>query len=158
VLIFFKPKILISPHICKGRLNDSDPTEYYFIKTINISLFSAYDIRFELLHTDKYTAENGQMHTRNTSLMLIADKASHIPGYRPGWIRKNVPYAVRVRTTEKLSEILRNDYKSVKIKVSLRYGLTVLSKVKTKEYTDTSQVKTGRFRYGLNYGVLPNYY
>lgn len=157
VLILFKPKILISPHICKGRLNDTDPDEYYFIKLINISLFSAYDIKFELLQADKYTAENGQMHTRNTSLILVADKASHIPGYRPSWLRKNAPYAVRVRTTENLREILRNDYKSVKIKVSLRHGLTGLSKVKTKEYTDTSQVKNGRFRYGLKFGVLPNF-
>lgn len=157
VLIFFKPKILISPHICKGRLNDTDPHDYYFIKVINISFFSAYDIKFELPQTDKYTAENGQMHIRNTSLLLVADKASHIAGYRPSWLRKNAAYAVRIRTTENLVEILRNDYKSVQIKISLRHGLTGLSKVKTKEYTDTSQVKTGRFKYGLKFGVLPSY-
>ena len=157
VLIFFKPKILISPHICKGRLNDTDPSDYYFIKVVNISFFSAYDLKFELLQTDKYIAENGQMHTRNTPLMLVADKASHIPGYLPSRLRKNAPYAVRIRTTENLIELLRNDYKSIKIKVSLRHGLTGLSKVKTKEYTDTSQVKNGRFKYGLKFGVLPNY-
>jgi hypothetical protein len=122
-----------------------------------VSFFSAYDIKVELVHTDKYTAENGQMHTRDTSLKLAVDKGSHIPGYRPSWLRKNAPYAIRLRTTENLMEILRNDYKSVKIKVSLRHGLTGLSKVKTKEYTDTSQVKKGRFRYGLKFGVLPNY-
>lgn len=157
VLILFKPKILVSPHICKGKLNDADPTEYYFIKMINISFFSAYDIKVELLQTDKYTAENGQMHIREKLLVLVVDKASHIPGYLPSWLRKNAPYAVRIRTTENLVEILKNDYKSVKIRVSLRHGLTGLSKVKTKEYTDTSQVRRGRFKYGLKFGVLSDF-
>ncbi len=53
VLFLFKPKIKISPHICKGRLIESDPSDYYFIKIINYSLFSAYDIKFELIQVER---------------------------------------------------------------------------------------------------------
>lgn len=154
VLIFFKPKILVSPHICKGRLNDTDTTIYYFIKIINISLFSAHDIKIDLELVDKYVAENSQMNTRQTQLTLVCDRGSHIPGYRPSWWRKNAPYAVRIRSTENLTELLADDHKSIRVKISLRHGLTGLVKVKTKEYTDPSHIKSGRFKYGLNFGIL----
>ena len=102
ILLLFKPKILISPHICKGRLVDGDETDYYFIKMINYSLFGAYDVKVELLQSETYTSEKGQMNTRNRSLSLVVNEISHIPGYRPSWIRKNAPYAIRVRTTDQL--------------------------------------------------------
>lgn len=152
VLILFKPKIRISPFVCKGKFMEGDNTDYYFIKLINISLFSAYDISIELLEVDRYPTPNGQMNNRFRPLTLVLSHVSHIPGYRPSWLRKNAPYAVRVRTTEKLDAILSNDYKSVMVKVSLRHGLTGLVKVHSKEYTDSIQIKNGKFDYGLKFG------
>jgi len=154
LLILFKPKILISPNICKGKLNDSDPNEYYFIKIINYSLFNAFDVKAELIQNETYTSEKKQLNTRNTSLSLVVGQVSHIPGYRPSWLRKNAPYAIRVRTIDALEPILNDDHKSVIIKVSLRHGLTGLAKVKTREYSDISHLKKGRFKYGLTFGVL----
>ena len=152
VLFFFKPKVRISPYICKGKFVDDDSTDYYFIKLVNVSLFSAYDISIELLEVDRYPTSNGQMNNRFRPLRLVLNHVSHIPGYRPSWMRKNAPYAIRVRSAEDLSDILRNDYKSVMVKVSLRHGLTGLVKVHSKEYTDSDQIKNGKFGYGLKFG------
>lgn len=154
VLILFKPKLIISKHICRGKLANADPAVYYFIKIINWSLFGAYDVKVELLQNEKYTSERGQMNSRNTSLSLVVSEISHIPGYLPSWVRKNAPYAIRVRSTDNLESILDDDHKSVLIKISAKHGLTGLVKVKTREYTDSSQLKIGRFKYGLNFGVL----
>lgn len=154
VLILFKPKIRLSPFVCKGKYMEGDETQYYFIKMINVSLFSAYDVTVELLEVDRYPTQNGQMNDRLRPLTLVLSHISHIPGYRPSWIRKNAPYAIRVRTSEDLNRILSNDYKSVMVKVSLRHGLTGLVKVHTKEYTECSQIKNGKFEYGLKFGSL----
>jgi hypothetical protein len=154
VLILFKPKIRISPFICKGKYMDGDDTDYYFIKLINISLFSAYDVSFELLEVDRYPTPNGQMNNRFRPLSLVLNHVSHIPGYRPSSLRKNAPYAVRIRTSEDINKILANDYKSVMVKVSLKHGLTGLVKVHSKEYTDSIQIKTGKFEYGLKFGSI----
>jgi hypothetical protein len=154
VLLFFKPKIRISPFVCKGKFIEGDCIDYFFIKLVNVSLFSAYDIIIELLEVDRYPTSNGQMNQRFRPLTLVLNHISHIPGYRPSWIRKNAPYAIRVRTTEDLTNILINDYKSVMVKISLRHGLTGLVKVHSKEYIDTDQIKSGKFNYGLKFGSL----
>lgn len=152
VLLLFKPKVRISPFVCKGTFTDGK--EYYFIKIINVSLFSAYDVCFELLEVDMYPSANGKINDRLQPLSLVLNKVSHIPGYRPSWIRKKAPYAIRIRTAENLESILTNDYKLVKVKVSLRHGLTGLVKVHSKEYTECSEISTGKFGYGLKFGSV----
>jgi hypothetical protein len=133
---------------------EGDDNDYYFIKLINISLFSAYDVSVELLEVDRYPTTNGQMNNRYRPLTVVLSHVSNIPGYRPSWLRRNAPYAVRIRTTEDFSKILTNDYKSVMVKISLKHGLTGLVKVVTKEYIDCSQIKNGKFDYGLKFGSI----
>lgn len=152
LLILFKPKLIISPFVCKYTYVDGK--EYFFIKMINISCFSAHDIKIELLEVDRYSAANGQMNQRFRPLSVVLDHVSHIPGYRPSWLRKNAPYAIIFRTSEDINSILTNDYKAIMIKVSLRHGLTGLVKVATKEYTDETQIKNGKFKYGLKFGSI----
>lgn len=124
---------------------------YYFFKLINISLFSAYDVYIELLEVDRYPVANGQMNNRFRSLSLVSNRVSNIPGYLPSWVRKNAPYAITVRSTEDLHCLLKNEYKSIMIKVTLRHGLTGLVKVHSKEYANTAQIKNGKFNYGLKF-------
>lgn len=153
VLFLFKPKIKLCPFICKSNYKNSEE-EFYFFKLINYSLFSAYDIYIELLEVDRYPISNGQMNSRFTHLSLVLDRVSNIPGYRPSWITKNAPYAVVVRSNADISNVLKNDYQSVMIKITLRHGLTGLVKVHTKEFTEASQIKKGKFNYGLNFGPV----
>jgi len=152
VLFLFKPKIRISPFLCKYKFSDFDQRDYYFIKIVNISLFSAYDVQVELLQVDWTPAGNNQMNNRYTSLSLVRGSISHIPGYRPSWMRKNAPYAIRVRTAENIANILEDEYKSVMVQVSLRHGLTGLVRVVSREFASASDVKTSKFKYGLKFG------
>ena len=154
VLFFFKPKLKISPIICKGKHIDGDDTDYYFIKLINTSIFSAYDVSIELLEVDRYPIQNGHMNSRFRPLNLVLNRISHIAGYKPSWLRKNAPYAIKIRTTENLNSILANSQKSVMVQVSLRHGLTGLVKIHSKEYIDTTQIKNGKFEYGKKFGTI----
>lgn len=150
VLFLFKPKIRLSPFICKSNYNDG-ADNYYFFKMINISIFSAYDVSIELLEVDRYPVSNGQMNSRYRDLTLVSNKVSSIPGYLPSWLRKNAPYAITFRSTENLESLLNNEYKSVMIQITLRHGLTGLVKVCSKEYSNKSDIKNGKFNYGLKF-------
>lgn len=150
VLFFFKPKIRLSPFICKSQYNDGIDY-FYFFKMVNVSLFSAYDVSIELLEVDRYPISNGQMNNRFRQLTLVSNRVSSIPGYLPSWIRKNAPYALTFRSTEDLEKLLGNDYKSIMIQVTLRHGLTGLVKVHAKEYSNKSDIRIGKFNYGLKF-------
>jgi hypothetical protein len=43
---------------------------------------------------------------------------------------------------------------SVQIQISLRHGLTGLTKVFIQEYSDISQIRDGKFTYGSKFGVM----
>lgn len=149
VLLLFKPKIKLSPFICKSTYNGNET--FYFFKLVNVSVFSAYDVSIELLEVDRYLLPNGHMNDRFRQLTLVLNKVSNIPGYLPSWLRKNAPYAITVRSSENLDLLLSDDYKSVMIKVTLRHGLTGLVKVYSKEFASLSQIKEGKFNYGLKF-------
>lgn len=151
VLILFKPKIKISPFMCRYKHDEIDKQEFYFIKIVNLSFFGAYDINAELLELDRYPALNGMMNTRYKSLTLVSNKVSHIPGYLPSKLRRDAPYAVRLRTKEDIASILNSEYKSVVIKISLRHGLTGLVKVHSKEYVNPEDIRDRKFNYGLKF-------
>ena len=150
VLAFFKPKIKIADIICKNSNQFTDDiNEYYFFKIINMSLFSAYDVRVELNVLEKYqTPPSGMMNKRTISLTLVLSNVSHLPYFRPKWLRKDADHCIRFRTLDNLSEIISNPYKSVQLQVTLRHGLTGLVKVFYQDYADVSLIKEGKFTYG----------
>ena len=128
-----------------------DEEEQYFVKVINWSLFSAYDVTVELLEVDRTPTVKNQMNSRFRDIRLVSDRFSHIPGYRPSWMRKNAPYAVRFRTNQNIEKILTNEHSTIMVRVTLRHGLTGLVKVATKEYTDEECVQHRKFNYGLKW-------
>lgn len=54
LLFLFKPKIAISPFICKGELQNEPGVFYFFIKVVNKSIFSAYDLTVEINMVQRY--------------------------------------------------------------------------------------------------------
>jgi|SRR6476661_3429074 len=157
VLIFLKPKIRISPFVCKSP--SPFPTEQaeiaYYIKVVNMSLFTAYDLKAELHILERYaTPPKGMMNVRQVPLTLVAGNLSNLDGYRPFWWRKEAEHCIRFRTLDNLDDILKADTKSVEFKVILRHGLTGLSKVYSQEYADLTEIKVGKFSYGTKFGLL----
>lgn len=147
VLWLFKPKLKIGSNICKNKYSSTDPKDYYHFKFINKSIFSAYDIRIELLEVDNIPVPNG-INNRYNTLTVVLNQIPHIPGYRPSWIRRNAPYALIFRTGEDLEKILSDEHKAIKVQISLRHGLTGLVKVHSKLFTEINQIKMGSFTYG----------
>src|SRR5450432_2126843 len=70
VLICFKPKIKISPFICKPKLPEGEPP-YYQIKIVNKSWFNAFDVKVELHLLEKYsTPPTGMMNIKYETLTM----------------------------------------------------------------------------------------
>jgi len=155
VLILFRPYIKISPFVCKSASQFEGEKTVYFIKIVNHSWFTAYDIKVELQVLEKYAIPpKGMMNIRLTPLTLVSDYLSDLAGYRPQFLRKEADHCIRFRTEETLDKIVVDDFKSVEVKVTLRHGLTGLVKVYSQEYSDASQIKNGKFTYGTSFGVL----
>jgi hypothetical protein len=155
ILFLFKPKLRICPFLCKSRLGFDGDQEYCLFKIVNYSFFSAYDVKAELSLLRKYPVPpSGMMNVRYMPLEMALNKISHIPPFRPAWWRKSADHAVRLRTKENLMRFLEDDYCSIELRVSLRHGLTGLSRVVRYEYSHISQLKMGNFTYGSKFGVL----
>lgn len=65
-------------------------------------------------------------------------------------MRKEAIQAIRIRTSIDIEELLKDPNISVQLEVSLRHGLTGLTKVFKMDYCDISEVKKGKFTYGAN--------
>lgn len=156
VLILFKPKIGISKFIVYNSTYADDPGEvHYYIKIVNYSLFSAYDVKVELTEQRYYpTPPTGSLNKRLKPIELPMNYMQHLPPYRPKWIRKEAAHCMRFRADENLLEIVQREHSCLRFQVLARHGLTGLVKVFHKEYSDKIQVKAGQFKYGTRFGVL----
>ena len=155
LLLYLRPNIKISPYVCQQKDTfDNSGRECYMFKVVNLSLFSAYDIAVELSSLVSYPVKDG-MNFRFFPLTLKTDKLNFIASYRPKWYRKNyADYAMIFRTYDDLKEILDNERNSIKIQVTLRHGLTGLSKVHYMDYVNCSDIKKGHFLFGKNFNVV----
>lgn len=155
LLFFFKPRVAISPFICKGQLHAEPGKEYYFIKVVNRSFFSAYDLKVEMNMVQLYpTPPSGMKNNRLTPLSLVADRLTHLGAYRPAWMRKEAMHCFRFRSSDNLGSILNDDTQLIRITVSAKHGLTGLTKVCEEEYAHPSQLRAGTFTYGTKFGYM----
>ncbi len=154
VLIFFKPLIEISPFICKPIPLEGED-QYYQIKIINKSWFNAYDVEVELHLLEKYsTPPKGMMNVKYEMLNMKYDHIFYLPAFRYKWMRKESSYAMRLKVISNLDELLPPPGNSIQIQISLKHGLTGLTKVFMQEYSDISQIMYGKFTYVSKFGVI----
>ena len=97
---------------------------------------------------------NGKMNGKYEPIELKLNNLLQIPCYRPVWWREDAKHAIRVRTYKNIRDILNEEQNSVVIIVSLKHGLTSLTKVFNHEYSDLTQIKDNKFSYGTKFGVL----
>jgi hypothetical protein len=144
VLLLFKPKIKIAPFLCK--LAGPGEPEYYSFKFVNRSFFSAHDVKIELHKIRKIPMGGGKYNNEREKLKLVNGQVSHIPGRASFWNRKDTdPHCLTVRSIENISEILSDQYNGISLQVSLKHGLTGLSKVFDQEYGSGTTIVNGRF-------------
>jgi hypothetical protein len=147
VLLLFKPKIRIAPFLCKVA-NQGEP-EYYSFKFVNRSIFPAHDVKIELHKIRKIPMGDGKYNNEREKLKLVNGQVSHLPGRTFFWNRKDTdPHCLTVRSIENVGEILSDQYNGISLQVSLKHGLTGLSKVFDQEYGSGTTILNGRFKPG----------
>jgi hypothetical protein len=155
VLFLFKPLIRVSPFICKNQSEFQNEGMVYCIKIVNISLFTAYEIKMELSVLERYpTPPSGMTNKRMRPLKLVLDSYSNLSGFRPQWLRKEADHCLRFRTKEDLNAIIQDPHKSIHVQIMVRHGLTGLASVFTQEYSDLNQIREGKFAYGTKFDIM----
>jgi hypothetical protein len=115
VLFLFKPKIKISPFICKPPLKEGEEP-YYQIKILNRSWFNAFDVKVELHLLERYsTPPTGMMNVKYETLTMKYNHIFHLPAFRYRWMRKECSHAMRLKTLENIEGILLQNGKSIEI-------------------------------------------
>ena len=154
LLIFLRPRVKIAPIICLQKdIFENTSRDCYIFKIINLSYFSAYDISLELCNQVTYPVKDG-INYRYFPLKLKTNHLNFVAPYRPRWYKKEYgKYAMLFITYENISEIIDNERNSIKIQVTLKHGLTGLTKVFSAEYVSTSDIAKGYFAFGNNFKI-----
>lgn len=155
VLWVLKPKLRIAPFICKYQSPYPGEGEMYFLKVVNTSYFSAYDIRAELLQIRRVSVPpKASSNRRLTTLTLKKSNLTYIPNFVPGWLRKEAVHCMILRTDEDLQKILSDDGNTIEFHLTLKHGLTGLTKLYKHEYCDSTEIKMARYSYGTRFGIM----
>lgn len=150
LLYFLRPRIKISPQIAKTKLDGAD---IYIFKVVNLSLFSAYDIFVDLWALESYPVTGGR-NNKYIGLTLARSKLNYVEKYKWFWKKKKYgDFAMLFVTRDNLESILSNHLTSIQIQVTLRHGLSGLSKVYHMEYSNDRVIKTGDFAFGNNLNI-----
>ena len=139
LLKYFSPKIKISDFICKK--ND----EYKF-KIINLSIFSGFDVRLELNKFKNEHSNLGRLNRRYSIVNLSSNYWLDIPKFK-----RNKNYADNcclVKTIENLSEFCKNSDHQLELIISLKHGLTGISKTFKKVYCLDDIKENKQFAFG----------
>lgn len=152
VLLLFKPKIKICPFLCHVN-NNGDP--FYQFKFVNHSFFSAHDVKVELSTIRRIPMGGGNYNNEYKDLTLVNGMISHIPGRRIFWVKNMAnPHCITVRSYDHINAILADDLNGITLKVSLKHGLTGLSKVFEQEYANEQDIMNGKFKPGTKFETL----
>lgn len=153
ILHFLRPKIKISPYIAVNSMFSEGGNPVYFFKIINLSLFTAYDLSMELWAQELYPVKNG-MNSRFIELPLRRKTLSYVPEYKLLWKSKKYgDFAILASTNHNIRETLANPHHSIRLQVTLRHGLTGLSKVFYLDYANESVIKQGIFTFGNSFEI-----
>ena len=154
VLFFLRPSIRISPDIAKNIDHFENDKTCYSFKMINLSWFSAYEIEIEVNELIVIPVDGGQ-NIRYTKIPIKRSNITHLSPYRPQWINPNYGrHALQIRVYEDIDSIIKTTLKSVQIEVTLRHGLTGLTKVFNRDYSVQGRIREGQFVFGNSFDVV----
>jgi len=152
ILLLLRPRVKISDKICLRTVDlDDKPNVRYLIKVVNLSLFPAYDIKVSLDKLIPYPVEGG-LNYKSTQLKLKKNELSHIAPFRFGSNYGN--NAMLFVTEEDVSSILGNPQFEIRFQVTLKHGVTGLTKVYNKNYSTKSSIKEGQFIFGKKIDII----
>ncbi len=141
ILVLLRPSFEISSEIAKYEERNRS---CYAIKIVNKSIFQAFDIYAQV---SSLSYSPAQPSGTNKTLQPVALTLSNIP-HLPNRFNKENDHAVWFRTFENIETILNDPNACIQIKVTMKHGLTGLSRIKFVTYTASSLIKSGRFESG----------
>jgi hypothetical protein len=154
ILIFLRPRIKISTVIAKNIDSFEHNKECYTFKFVNKSWFSAYAVEIEINEVISIPVDGGQ-NARYTKLPIKTQNISHLSPFRPKWLKSNYGlYALQIRAYEDMDKIINIPLKSIQMEVTLKHGLTGLTKVFRQTYSVGAKIKSGQFVFGNSFDVL----
>jgi hypothetical protein len=156
ILFLLRPALKISNNIVLTC--DDDGKDCYRIKFYNTSIFSAYDADVSLIALEDRPAEPKGKHIYYQDLKLAKSNFTVIFRWLPMVLTKTYAHnCTQVKTYEDLTGILKHPNKSLQIKVTLRHGLTGLSKTFVKNYHTEAVLEKGKFAFGNSFKVITNH-
>lgn len=145
ILVLLRPSFSISSEIAK-YIDPVQEVPCYAVKIVNKSLFQAFDISAQMSSLSYFPA---QPSGTDKTLLPVALTLPNIP-HLPNRFNKENDHAVWFRTFADIETILKNPSSSIQIKVTMRHGLTGLSKIKFVNYSTPTLIKMGHFESGNN--------
>jgi hypothetical protein len=148
-LLVLRPKLRICTEICKMTNYFGEAGNVYLFKVYNKSWFSAFDLTLQLSSIEFYQGYPKGLNRRILDVPLVCNQIKHIPKYNR--MREKEHFAnhcVLFRTTQNIEDILKNSRQCVELQITLRHGLSGLSRVYRKEYHGLTSIKEGEFKFG----------
>jgi hypothetical protein len=155
VLLLLRPSIRICQVIAKQENTFDQETCFTFVfKIINRSWFDAFEIQLELFEVSFYPAFPCGLHKRLTEIRLKRNHLKQIP--RRKLLKRNsqiADHCINFRTNIDLEAIVKNSLKAIQLQITLKHGLTGLSRVYYMDYRSPACIKPGDFEFGNKLGI-----
>lgn len=156
ILYYLRPRIQISPQIA---YNDEDGVRTYWFKIVNHSRYEGFDLEFNVeVITMEAAGQNGFNLKIVQHVELNKKEFSSIAGFQSNkQIKKRkttAPHCFQVRTIENLHQILNDHGNFIRLHVSLKHGLSGISKSFEQQYAYNSPIHKGVFAFGNQYDVV----
>lgn len=156
VLWLLRPKISVCSQIAMQKnAIEGEPVAYFF-KIVNKSLFDAFDIQLELSKMEHIKVSKEGINERITDVELKHNEIKHIMPYMTTSKCKKRNYAkhaILFRSFQNLSDILKNENETLELQITLRHGLTGLSRVYKSAYIDSNDIIEGTFEFGNSLNI-----
>lgn len=154
VLIFFRPKVNISPFICRVFPSNGG-APYYCFKFVNRSYFAAHNVNVELRSLKRIPMGEGVFNEQSNELSLRKKHIMQV-NRRPFKGRGDSvqSHCIVLGTDQDLNLLLADVHTSIELKISLTHGLTSLSNVFVAEYVHPTSVRDGQFKSGPKFELI----
>ena len=148
ILRILRPKIEISDKISVG--NEKGNTFYAF-KVVNKSIFDAYSFSVVLHRRDPSIVNNSKVNHNLKEIKVNRITVKSLPRYKKD--KGYGEHAFQLRTFEDLSKDIDNDNLDYVLSVSVKHGLSNLTKVTQQYFLNSDVFHNGKFKFGSDIGV-----
>ena len=148
ILRILRPKIEISDKISVGKEDDNT---YYAFKIVNKSIFDAYSFSVVLHRRDPSIVNNSNVNHNLKEIKVNKITVKSLPRYKKD--KGYGDHAFQLRTFEDLSKDIDDDNLDYVLSVSVKHGLSNLTKVTQQYFLNSKVFHDGKFKFGSDTGI-----